>query len=109
MEMFAVLAGSSLPLAVMVFVGSYFGIWKRNTTKLLFRQAISLFLLLWVITAGLWLFFYFILIGQDEPIPAAGKLWGPLIIGIIIGRRLVNSRRKANSKDAINATDSIDI
>lgn len=101
MEMFAYLAGSSLPLAFLVFVGSYFGIGKEIKTKLPFKETVSLFVLLWIITAGLWFMFRVVLVGQNELIRSTvGNLLGPLVVGIIIGRTLVSWRRKAHAQSS---------
>lgn len=99
MEMFAYLAGSSLPLAFLVFVGSYFAVGRRNKIRLPLKETVSLFVLLWIITACLWLTFRALLADQDEFIRSTmGNLWGPLIVGIIIGRALVLWRRKAHAQ-----------
>ncbi|MGE3482270.1 MAG: hypothetical protein AB7K73_12755 [Gammaproteobacteria bacterium] len=99
METIAFLVGSSLPMAVLVFVGSYVGIWKRNQIKLPFWDKIGLFFALWLISAGLWLLFRIILSGQDEVIRSTvGNLWGPLVVGIIVGRSLVSWRRKVREE-----------
>ena len=96
MKMFAYLAGTTLPLAVMVYVGSYFGIWKRNTVRLPLFEAVGIFFLMWLITAGLILTFRVLLAEQDELTRSTvGGLWGPLIVGILIGRTLVSLRRKS--------------
>ncbi|BCO31166.1 hypothetical protein TspCOW1_12690 [Thiohalobacter sp. COW1] len=99
METFAYLASSTLPMAVLAFVGSYFGIWKRNEHKLPASEAIILFFVLWVISAILIILFKIMLAGQGELTQSTvGNLWGPLIVGIIIGRIIADWRRKVNAK-----------
>jgi len=94
------MVGSSLPLALLIFAGSYFGIWKKNTIRLPRGEAIALFFILWAVTMGLLLVFRALLINQDELTRSTvGNLWGPLLVGIIIGRRLVSWRRKKHGRD----------
>ena len=102
MVAFAYFAGSAFPMAVLVFVGSYFGIWKRNEHKLPAKETIILFFVLWLISAILVIVFKVSLSGQDEATQATiGNLWGPLIVGIIIGRNIADWRRKVNLKKKI--------
>ena len=99
METFAYLASSTLPMALLVFAGSYFGIWKRNEHKLPAKEAVILFFVLWVISAILIITFKLLLAGQDELTQSTiGNLWGPLILGIIIGRNIADRRRKVNAQ-----------
>ena len=101
MDYLILLISSSLPLGLFVFVGSYFGIWRKNTTKLPILEAIVIFFGCWLLTAILLLLFKIILIGQDaETRQVFGTLWGPLIVGILIGRRVTDWRRALHKKQA---------
>ena len=103
METFAYFAGSTFPMAVLVFVGSYFGIWKRNKHKLPAKETIILFFVLWLISGILLIVFKIVLSGQDELTQSTiGNLWGPLVVGIIIGRNITDWRRKVNAKKQID-------
>ena len=96
--MIAYIIGSSFPLALFIFAGSYFGIWKKNLVKLPRIEAVSLFFILWVITGLLLLIFRVLLASQDQLTRSTiGNLWGPLIVGIIIGRALTSWRRKIHA------------
>ena len=91
-------ASSALPLTVLVFVGSYFGIWKRQPIKVPGLEVLGLFFALWAITAILLALFRAMLSDQDEVIRSAiGNLWGPLILGVIAGRSLMQWRRNKRS------------
>jgi len=88
----------AFPLALFIFAGSYFGIWKKNLVKLPRIEAVSLFFILWVITGLLLLIFRVLLASQDQLTRSTiGNLWGPLIVGIIIGRALTSWRRKIHA------------
>jgi hypothetical protein len=84
MEMLAFVIGSSLPLTVLVFAGSYFGIWKRSGTRLPWIQVLGLFVMLWIVTAALSL-----LVGVTLPGEDVARLWIPLVVGIVIGRTVI--------------------
>ena len=102
MEMIAYIAGSSLPMALLIFVGSYFGIWKRRKHKLPIKESIILFFVFWLLAVMLIIAFKVLLSGQDELTQSTiGNLWGPLIVGIIVGRYIVEWRHKVNSYDAV--------
>jgi len=104
MEIVAYLAGSTLPMALLVFVGSYPGIWKRSEHKLPAKEAVILFFALWVISAVLIIGFKIILAGQDELTQyTIDTLWGPLIVGIIIGRSIANWRRRVNAQKQLES------
>jgi len=99
MEMISYYAGTTLPMALLVFVGSYFGIWKKNEIKLPPNEVIGLFVLLWILSAILTVGFHLALAGQDELTRSTvGNLWGPLIVGVIIGRNIADWRRKVNAQ-----------
>lgn len=102
-------AASSLPMALLIFVGSYFGIWKRRESKLPFKEAILIFIGLWILTTILIIAFRILLSGQDELIQSTvGSLWGPLIVGVIIGRNIVNKRHKILHNDLIKKSYETD-
>lgn len=106
METFVYLVGSSLPMALLLFVGSYFGLWKRNEKKLPAKEAVILFFALWLIAAILIIAFNIILAGQDELTRSTiGNLWGPLILGIIIGRTIASWLRKVNAQKQLSSGD----
>lgn len=99
MEDISYYAGTTLPMAALVFVGSYFGIWKKNEVKLPLYEAIGLFIFLWVLSAILNVGFNLALAGRDELTQSTiGNLWGPLIAGVIIGRNVADWRRRVNEK-----------
>jgi len=96
MEAIAYIIGSSLPMGLFIFVGSYFGIWKRRESKLPLKESILIFIGLWVLALVLIITFRILLSGQDELIQSTvGGLWGPLIVGVIIGRSIVDKRHIA--------------
>ncbi len=89
------IAASSLPMALLIFVGSYFGIWKKRESKLPFKETILIFIGLWILATILIIVFKILLSNQDELIQSTvGDLWGPLIVGVIIGRNVVDKRHK---------------
>jgi len=94
MELIAYYAGFTFPIALLVFVGSYFGIWKKTEARLPAGEVAALFFFLWVVTALLMLGFRLALGGQGA---AAVDLWGPLVAGVIIGRSLVDWRRRTHA------------
>lgn len=99
MEMFQYYAGATLPMALLVFAGSYFGIWKKNEVKLPPNEVIGLFVFIWVLSAALMLAFHLALANQDELTRTTiGNLWGPLIVGVIIGRNVADWRRRINAQ-----------
>jgi len=100
MEMIAEQIGFTFALALAVFVGSYFGVFRRNKTKLPVKDLLGLFFLLWLISAVLFFLFIFsaLLSGLDQAaMPEGIYLLGPLIFGILIGRKLVSWRRKIHA------------
>jgi len=88
--------GSTLPMAFLVFVGSYFGIWKRRERKIPYYEAVILFIVLWVVAAVLTLLTSSVFSGYEEAAKNQANLWGPLLIGIFVGRRIVDWRTKVN-------------
>ena len=98
--MFAFIVGSSLPLTVLAFAGSYWGIWKRSSEKLPVRKAFGLFLILWVVMAALWLLAS-VLLPKDSVL----NLWGPLIIGATIGRTLRDWLAEAEMRQPTSSSD----
>ena len=109
METIAYLIGSSLPMGLFIFAGSYFGIWKRRESKLPFKEAILIFIGLWVLALLLIIAFRALLSGQDELIQSTvGGLWGPLIVGIIIGRNIVDKRHKTINNNLIKKSYGTD-
>lgn len=102
MEEIAYFIGSAFPMGLLIFVGSYFGLWKRRKSKLPFKETVILFFSFWVLSAILIVIFKLLLANQDELIQSTiGNLWGPLIAGIIIGRNIVDKRHKKISNDTI--------
>jgi len=98
-EMVTYYAGATLPMALLVFAGSYFGIWKKNKVKLPLSEVIALFAFLWVLSALLIIGFSFILAGQDELTRSTiGNLWGPLVVGVLVGRSVADWRRRINAQ-----------
>ena len=105
MEAIAYVVGSSLPMGLLIFVGSYFGLWKKREKKLPLSETAIMFVACWVLAIILIIAFRVLLSGQDELTQSTvGNLWGPLIVGIIIARNLVDKRLKTNSLDAIRKT-----
>jgi TRAP-type C4-dicarboxylate transport system permease large subunit len=105
MDAIAYIVGSSLPMALLVFVGSYFGLWKRREKKLPLSEAVIMFFLCWALVTVLIIAFRVLLSGQDELTQSTvGNLWGPLIVGIMICRNLVERRLKTSSLEAIRKT-----
>ena len=105
MEEIVYIAGSSLPMAFLIFVGSYFGLWKRREKKLPLKEAAIMFVVCWILATILIIAFRVLLSGQDELTQSTvGNLWGPLIVGVIIARNLVDRRLKTTSLDAIRKT-----
>lgn len=101
MESFSIYAGFSLPIAILVFVGSisYIGKRKPEQRKLSVVEVIMLFLGLWFISAALIFIFKIMFAGQDDMLlSTVGDLWGPLIVGVVVGRGIVNWRRNISSK-----------
>ena len=95
MDYLAAIIGGSLPLGLLIFVGSYFGIWRKNPIKLPRLEAFSIFLGAWILAAILIIIFRILLNDQDPEIQQlVGTLWGPLVIGVIIGRKVTAWRRK---------------
>lgn len=94
MELIFFAFGAAVPLALLAFVGSYFGIWKRRSVTLSLPQKLQLFLGLWVLSGLLSLVFGAVLRGQDPSILSAGMLWGPLVVSVILGRMYVNRYKK---------------
>jgi len=102
MDIIAYYIGSSLPITILIFIGSYFGLWKRRSTKLSFKETLVIFLSFWILSVLLIILFDIILAGQDELIKSTiGNLWGPLIVGISIGRNIVEWRHKKRADDFI--------
>jgi hypothetical protein len=102
MEEIAYFIGASLPMAVFIFIGSYFGLWKRRKSKLSFKETVILFLSFWVLSAILTIIFKLLLSGQEELIQSTiGNLWGPLIVGVIIGRKIIEWRHKIISDNDV--------
>ncbi|MDZ7789720.1 MAG: hypothetical protein U5L08_04350 [Xanthomonadales bacterium] len=89
MDLLAYYAGFSFPIALLAFIGAYFGVWKSADTKLPTGEVVSLFFSLWVLSAVLVLGFHLVIGPQNE---SAADLWGPLIAGVLIGRFIVNWR-----------------
>jgi len=107
MENISYLVGSTLPMALLVFVGSYFGLWKRNEYTLPAKEAVVLFFALWIISAILVIAFKIIFSSLDELTQSTvGNLWGPLIVGIIIGRTIVSWRRKVNARKQLVSSEN---
>jgi len=105
METIAYIVGSSLPMALLIFVGSYFGLWKKREKKLPLNETAIMFIACWVLATILIISFKLLLSEQDELIQTTvGNLWGPLIVGITIARNLVDKRLKTDSIDAIRKT-----
>ena len=105
MDMIPYIAVSSLPMGSLLFVGSYFGISKTRRQKLPAKEVIILFFAFWLLAAVLIIVFKVLLSGQDESIQSMiGDLFGPLIIGLIIGRNIVQWRHKVNTYDAVRKT-----
>jgi len=91
----AMLLGSAVPLTLLVFAGTFWGVWKRSYVKLPIHESILIFLSLWAISILLKAIFSAALINTDEVIRSTvSNLWGPLILGIAIGRALVKWRQK---------------
>lgn len=100
MDAFAEQIGFTLSLGFMVFVGSYFGIFKRNKTKLPGGELVGLFLFLWLLSAGLLMVFGALLSTLDqESMPAGINLLGPLVVGILVGRKIVSWRRQSHAAE----------
>ena len=109
MEAIAYIIGSSLPMGIFIFVGSYFGMWKRRESKLPFKETIFIFIGLWILAIILIIAFRILLSDQDELIQSTvGGLWGPLIVGIIIGRNIVDKRHKTINKNLIKKSYETD-
>lgn len=102
MNNIAVMLGGSLPMGVLIFVGSYFGIWRKNTVKLPWGEVFGIFVGAWVLAIVLLLLFQLILAGQDAQLRQdIGGLWGPLVVGVLIGRKFTAWRRaQLSSKEA---------
>jgi hypothetical protein len=97
----ALILGGSLPMGVLIFVGSYFGIWRKNTVKLPWGEVIGIFIGSWVLAIVLQLGFQVILSGQDPQFRQVfGGLWGPLVVGILIGRKFTSWRREKIKEQA---------
>ena len=106
MDALAEQIGFTLSLGLMVFVGSYFGIFKRNKTKLPGGELVGLFLFLWLLSAGLLMLFGALLSTLDqESMPEGMNLLGPLIVGILVGRKIVSWRRQIRVRETEAATD----
>ena len=109
MEAIAYIIGSSLPMGIFIFVGSYFGMWKRRESKLPFKETIFIFIGLWILAIILIIAFRILLSDQDELIQSTvGGLWGPLIVAIIIGRNILDKRHKTINKNLIKKSYETD-
>lgn len=85
-------------MAVFVFVGSYLGLWKRNNKKLPVRETIVLFVALWVVSAGLIVLFKAVGSSYVQLAQANIDVLGPLVIGVIIGRKVISWRHEVRSE-----------
>lgn len=95
MQYVAMILGGSLPMGLLIFVGSYFGIWRKNTVKLPWGDVFGIFIGAWMLAAVLLIAFQVMLSGQDQEIrQVVGTLWGPLIVGVLIGRKFTSWRRE---------------
>ena len=98
--------GYTLPLGIAVYIGSYVGVFKRQETKLPGGELVGLFFFLWLLSAVLLVVFSALLSGVvQDSMPESVYLVGPLIVGIIVGRKIVKRRRdrRANAnQDATN-------
>ena len=92
-------AGATLPMALLAFAGSYFGIWKKRTVKLSRDELTWLFMFLWTLTAFITFAAHILLSGYDETTRSTiANYLAPLIIGVIAGREVVAWRKAVRLK-----------
>lgn len=99
MEPFSYLVGYTFFIGFMVFVGSYFGIFKKKTHKLPRVELVGLFFVLWALSAAL--LFMFRAASSSlglAGLPESVDLFITLAGGIYIGRKMVASRLKSHQK-----------
>ena len=102
----AEIIGYTLPLGIAVYIGSYVGVFKRQDMKLSGGEKVGLFFGLWLLSAVLLILFATLLSSVDlGSVPRESVyLAGPLIVGIIVGRKIVKWRRdkRASENQAAN-------
>jgi uncharacterized transporter YbjL len=69
------------------------------------QEAVMLFFALWIISGVLIIAYILLLAGKNELTQATiGNFWGPLIVGIIIGRNIVNWHRKESTQKQLSTS-----
>lgn len=94
---------SALPITLLIFMGAQYGMAERFNQKLPTKETFSIFLTLWLLATILRTAFHLftphlIPSGFDANDQLLIETLGPVVIGIVAGRSIVESRHNANAK-----------
>lgn len=101
MEYLILKISSALPMALLIWVGTKYGVAKSHGSKppkLPINESIAIFLTLWLLAAILVTAFHFLLSGMSKEDQLVPELLVPLIVGIAAGIYIVEWRQKVNAR-----------
>jgi len=102
-DVIAVILGGSLLPAILVYVGSYVGIFKKTNRQLPFGEKTALFIFFWILCAIVQ-----IILRAKFQLVEGDALWATIILGIVIGRPIVSWRSAVYKSKQLEVKSSED-